>query len=240
MKPFYHLWARMTARICHRIDTSTPLRTSSASSPTAENSAAPPPTAPCPRPDLLDDAQTLDRGPLTAGEHWPSRPLDHLVAPGRLTTGTHAGHRRAGPAVGIRLAKESIMVISLLHEDIGPVVDWNIDPHTAFNDHPAAWSSSAPAHRAPRGTPSPNAPAAVSAMAHARRPAPRRWFPPCRRLLCTRCCPHQGAIVLPRTACGSVPWAMVVGAPDLARAGTGRAKSLHLDDRAAARQGQAG
>jgi hypothetical protein len=47
-------------------------------------------------------------------------------------------------------------------------------------------------------------------------------------------------IVLPRMARGIGAWARVVGAPSFARAGTSRAKSLRLDDRAATRQGRAG
>ncbi len=67
-------------------------------------------------------------------------------------------------------------MISLLHEDIGPVVDWTTDPRTAFNDHPAAWSSldPAPAIRVSRSTPPPGAPAAAPATAGTPHPVTRR------------------------------------------------------------------
>ncbi|MCP9213044.1 hypothetical protein [Streptomyces cucumeris] len=64
-------------------------------------------------------------------------------------------------------------MISLLHEDIGPVVSWSTDPRTAFNDHPAAWSSldAPPATCAPRGSRPQSAPAAAPAKAGSSRPA---------------------------------------------------------------------
>lgn len=67
-------------------------------------------------------------------------------------------------------------MMSLLHEDIGPIVSWSIDPRTAFNDHPAAWSSldSPPAIRASRGRQPQSAPAAALAKAGTQRPAARR------------------------------------------------------------------
>ncbi|MFE6163156.1 hypothetical protein ACFQ7F_30060, partial [Streptomyces sp. NPDC056486] len=46
---------------------------------------------------------------------------------------------------GLCRHNQGIEVISLLHQDVGPVVGWSTDPRTAFNDHPAAWSSLAPA-----------------------------------------------------------------------------------------------
>ena len=62
-------------------------------------------------------------------------------------------------------------MISLRHEDIGPVVDWATDPRTAFSDHPTAWPSLAPAPaiRASRITPPQSAPAASPAKATATR-----------------------------------------------------------------------
>lgn len=49
---------------------------------------------------------------------------------------------------GYVLHPQGIEVISLLHEDIGPVIGWDTDPRTAFTDHPGAWSCApAPAIR---------------------------------------------------------------------------------------------
>ncbi|MDX3372371.1 hypothetical protein PV387_41485 [Streptomyces sp. ME02-6987-2C] len=131
--------------------------------------------------DLLDHAPPSLVAALTGGEHWPSRTLDHLVTadgspPVRMAV-TDATADAQDLQWGYVLHQEGIEVISLLHEDIGPVVDWGIDPRTAFNDHPAAWPSSRPAffiHPPRGGMPAPNAPAAVPAMAHPKRSAPRR------------------------------------------------------------------
>lgn len=59
---------------------------------------------------------------------------------------------------GYVLHRQGIEVISLLHENIGPVVDWSTHPNTAFNDHPGAWSSLAPptGHAARRPHPGPD------------------------------------------------------------------------------------
>ncbi|MEU6904293.1 hypothetical protein ABZ935_02870 [Streptomyces coeruleorubidus] len=77
---------------------------------------------------------------------------------------------------GVCRHKQGVEVISLLHEDIGPIVSWSTDPRTAFNDHPAAWSSpdSPQAMRASRGRQPQSAPAAAPAKAGAPRPAVRR------------------------------------------------------------------
>ncbi|MCX4405673.1 MULTISPECIES: hypothetical protein [unclassified Streptomyces] len=98
------------------------------------------------------------------------------------------GHRNAtrveGPDLAQRdttceghgLCRQGIEVISLLHEDIGPIVSWSTDPRTAFNDHPAAWSSldTPPAIRASRGGQPQSAPATAPAKADTPRPAARR------------------------------------------------------------------
>ncbi|MFJ9712819.1 hypothetical protein [Streptomyces sp. NPDC101234] len=68
-------------------------------------------------------------------------------------------------------------MISLLHEDIGPLVSWSTDPRTAFNNHPAAWSSldAPPSIRTPpRGNQPHSAPAATPAKAGTPRTAARR------------------------------------------------------------------
>lgn len=130
--------------------------------------------------DLLDDAPPALVTALTGGEHWPSRTLDHLVTPDgsppvRMSV-TDETADAEDMEWGYVLHKEGVEVISLLHEDIGPIVSWAIDPRTACNDHPAAWSSrdSPPAIRASRSTPSPSAPAAAPAKAGPSRPTARR------------------------------------------------------------------
>ncbi|MGW7169974.1 hypothetical protein ACWGH3_32795 [Streptomyces sp. NPDC054884] len=130
--------------------------------------------------DLLDDAPPALVAALTGGEQWPSRTLDHLITPDgsppvRMTvTDETAGAQDM--QWGYVLHQQGIEVISLLHEDIGPVVDWATDPRTAFSDHPAAWSSLAPAPaiRASHSTPPQSASAASPAKAGAPRPATRR------------------------------------------------------------------
>ncbi|MFF8014665.1 hypothetical protein [Streptomyces sp. NPDC007929] len=130
--------------------------------------------------DLLDDAPPALVTALTGGEHWPSRTLDHLITPDgsppvRMSvTDTTADEQDV--QWGYVLHKEGVEVISLLHEDIGPIVSWSTDPRTAFNDHPAAWSvlDSPPAMRASRGRQPQSAPAAAPAKASAPRPAARR------------------------------------------------------------------
>ncbi|MET8130073.1 hypothetical protein [Streptomyces sp. NPDC005231] len=130
--------------------------------------------------DLLDDAPPALVNALTGGDHWPSRTLDHLVTPDgsppvRMSvTDTTADEQDM--QWGYVLHKEGIEVISLLHEDLGPVVDWATDPRTVFNDHPAAWSclDPAPTIRASRSTPSQSAPATAPAKAGTTRPATRR------------------------------------------------------------------
>ncbi|WP_055495478.1 hypothetical protein [Streptomyces sp. TP-A0356] len=130
--------------------------------------------------DLLDDAPPALVAALTGGEHWPSRTLDQLVTPDgsppvRMSVTDETADAQ-DMEWGYVLHKEGVEVISLLHEDIGPIVSWSIDPRTAFNDHPAAWSSRAspPAIRASRSTPTPSAPAAAPAKAGPSRPTARR------------------------------------------------------------------
>ncbi|MEV5449473.1 hypothetical protein [Streptomyces sp. NPDC052535] len=130
--------------------------------------------------DLLDGAPPALVSALTGGEQWPSRTLDHLVTPDgsppvRMSvTGETAAEQDM--QWGYVLHQQGIEVISLLHEDTGPVVDWATDPRTAFNDHPAAWSSPDPALaiRASRGRQPQSAPAAAPAKAGTPRPAARR------------------------------------------------------------------
>ncbi|MFF7791490.1 hypothetical protein [Streptomyces sp. NPDC007991] len=59
---------------------------------------------------------------------------------------------------GYVLGEAGIEVLSLLHEDNGPVVIRATNPLTVFNDHPAAWASLGPPPpvRATRSTPPPN------------------------------------------------------------------------------------
>ncbi|WP_370666696.1 hypothetical protein, partial [Streptomyces sp. IBSBF 2507] len=119
--------------------------------------------------DLLDGAPPALVAALTGGEQWPSRTLDHLITPDgsppvRMSV-TDETAAEQDMQWGYVLHKHGIEVISLLHEDTGPVVDWTTDPRTAFNDHPAAWSSPdpKPAIRASRGRQPQSAPAAAPA-----------------------------------------------------------------------------
>ncbi|MER5538834.1 hypothetical protein [Streptomyces mirabilis] len=130
--------------------------------------------------DLLDDAPPALVTALTGGEHWPSRTLDHLITP----DGSPPAHMSVTDTTadeqdmqwGYVLHKEGVEVVSLPHEDLGPVVSWSTDPRTVFNDHPAAWSSldPAPTIRASRGTQPQSGPAAAPAEASTPRPAARR------------------------------------------------------------------
>ena len=99
--------------------------------------------------DLLDGAPPALVATLTGGERWPSRTLDNLITPDgsppvRMTV-TDATAIEQDLQWGYILRPHGIEVISLLHEDAGPVVDWNTDPRTVFSDSPAHWSSTAPA-----------------------------------------------------------------------------------------------
>ncbi|MGQ4435337.1 hypothetical protein ACN6K3_008461 [Streptomyces sp. SAS_260] len=130
--------------------------------------------------DLLDDAPPPLVAALTGGENWPSRTLDHLITPDgsppvRMTV-TEETADEQDMQWGYVLRQEGIEVISLLHEDIGPLVHWATNPRTVFSDHPAHWSSSAPApaSQVSRSTPPPSAPAASPAKAGTQRPASRR------------------------------------------------------------------
>jgi hypothetical protein len=139
--------------------------------------------------DLLDDAPPALVAALTGGEHWPSRTLDQLVTPDGSPPVRMSVTDETADAQDIEwgyvLHKEGVEVISLLHEDIGPIVSWSIDPRTAFNDHPTAWSSrdSPPANRASRSTPTPSAPAAARRRPAPRAPPPAASFPSSSRSL---------------------------------------------------------
>ncbi|MGQ4376486.1 hypothetical protein ACN6K9_006850 [Streptomyces sp. SAS_267] len=130
--------------------------------------------------DLLDGTPPTLVAALTGGEHWPSRTLDNLITPDgsppvRMTVTDETANEQ-DMQWGYILREEGIEVISLLHEDVGPVVDWATDPRTAFSDHPAAWSSlhPAPVIWALRSTPPQSVPAAPPAKADTSRPARRR------------------------------------------------------------------
>ncbi|CAB72375.1 MULTISPECIES: hypothetical protein [Streptomyces] len=129
--------------------------------------------------DLLDGAPPALVTTLTGGEHWPSRTLDRLVTPDgsppmRMTV-TDATADAQDLQWGYVLHAEGIEVISILHADNGPLVDWAIDPRTAFNDHPAAWSPGpVPPRRGPRAAASANAPAAAPVKAGSPRSVGRR------------------------------------------------------------------
>ncbi|MFE9725963.1 hypothetical protein ACFYQ5_20785 [Streptomyces sp. NPDC005794] len=127
--------------------------------------------------DLLDGAPPSLITALTGTEQWPSRTLDHLITPDgsppvRMTVTDQTADAQ-DMDWGYVLHRQGIEVISLLHENIGPVVDWSTHPHTAFNDHPGAWSSLAPppGMQPVRRTRSRTAPAPAPADARATRPA---------------------------------------------------------------------
>jgi hypothetical protein len=130
--------------------------------------------------DLLEGAPHALVTALTGGEQWPSRTLDHLITPDgspplRMTVTDETADAQ-DMQWGYVLHRKGIEVISLLHEDIGPVVDWSTDPRTVFSDHPGAWSSLAPAPviRSVRSTPPQSTPATAPAKAGTPRPAARR------------------------------------------------------------------
>ncbi len=130
--------------------------------------------------DLLDGAPPTLVTALTGGEQWPSRTLDHLITPDgsppvRMTVTDETADAQ-DMQWGYVLHRQGIEVISLLHEDIGPAVDWSTDPRTVFSDHPDHWSSLAPPPviRAVRSTPPQSTPVAAPAKADAPRPATRR------------------------------------------------------------------
>ncbi|WSQ12907.1 hypothetical protein OG604_36930 [Streptomyces sp. NBC_01231] len=115
--------------------------------------------------DLLDGAPYLIVSILTGGQKLPSRTLDHLTTPGspqvRMTV-TDATAVEQDVQWGYVLHPHGIEVISLLHQDNGPAVDWNTDPLTVFSDNPTLWAANAPAPvvrhpyvTAPRATPVP-------------------------------------------------------------------------------------
>ncbi|MFE4017983.1 hypothetical protein ACFXPZ_11300 [Streptomyces sp. NPDC059101] len=124
--------------------------------------------------DLLDGAPPALVAALTGGDQWPSRTLDNLITPDgsppvRMTVTDYTADEQ-DMQWGYILHPHGIEVISLVHEDIGPVVDWNTDPRTVFSDNPAHWSSAAPA---PAITPVRTAPAPATPT-----PAPMSASPP--------------------------------------------------------------
>ncbi|PJN35887.1 hypothetical protein CG747_36410 [Streptomyces sp. CB02959] len=131
--------------------------------------------------DLLHGAPPALVAALTGGDQWPSRTLDNLITPdgappARMTVTDYTADEQ-DLQWGYILHPEGIEVISLLHEDIGPFVDWNTDPRTAFSDNPARWSSTAPPPviQAPRiAAPQAAAGAATPARGVPAHPAARR------------------------------------------------------------------
>ncbi|MFF8925818.1 hypothetical protein ACF1AO_00975 [Streptomyces longwoodensis] len=126
--------------------------------------------------DLLDDAPPALVAALTGGERWPSRTLDHLVTPDgsppvRMSVTDETADAQ-DMEWGYVLHKEGVEVVSLLHEDTGPIVSWSIDPRTAFNDHPTAWSCLDPAPS--RGRQLNSAPGAAPTKAGTPRVSARR------------------------------------------------------------------
>lgn len=126
--------------------------------------------------DLLDGAPHSVIQTLADGEHRPSRTLDVITPggspPARMTV-TEATADALDMEWGYILHPYGIEVISLLHEDIGPLVDWNTDPRSVFNDDPALWHTSA---LPPITAPTPPTPPAntATAVANSARPRPTR------------------------------------------------------------------
>lgn len=130
--------------------------------------------------DLLDGAPPALVNALTGGEHWPSRTLDHLITPDgsplvRMTVTDETADAQ-DMQWGYVLRQRGIEVISLLHEDIGPIVSWSTDPRTTFADHTAAWSclDPPPAVWPLRSTQHQRAPVAAPVKSGTPRPATRR------------------------------------------------------------------
>jgi hypothetical protein len=128
--------------------------------------------------DLLDGAPHPVVQALTGGEHRPSRTLDVITLDGsppvRMTV-TAATADALDMRWGYILHPYGIEVISLLHQDIGPVVDWNTDPRSAFSDDPTRWHTSAlPPVTAPTPPTPPRNASAAAANSPGARPALRR------------------------------------------------------------------
>ncbi|MEU1629245.1 hypothetical protein ABZ746_28800 [Streptomyces sp. NPDC020096] len=131
--------------------------------------------------DLLEGAPPALIAALTGGEKWPSRTLDHLITPDgsppvRMTVTDHTADEQ-DMQWGYLLHPHGIEVISLLHEDISPFVDWSTDPRTVFSDAPARWTSTAapPVIRPLRATaPRTATPTAAPAQGLPARPAAHR------------------------------------------------------------------
>ncbi|MGW1224865.1 hypothetical protein [Streptomyces sp. NPDC002530] len=129
--------------------------------------------------DLLDGAPPALVSSLVGDERWSSRTLDHLVTPDgsppvRMSV-TDATVEDQDMQWGYVLHGSGIEVISLMNEDLGPMVRWSTDPRSAFSDDPAAWSSLAAAPvRAPRTAPAPHAPTAIPPNPASARTVPHR------------------------------------------------------------------
>ncbi|OYP14871.1 hypothetical protein CFC35_10440 [Streptomyces sp. FBKL.4005] len=98
--------------------------------------------------DLLAGAPPQLVTALTGGEQWPSRTLDHLIAPDgsppvRMTV-TEQTAADQDVQWGYVLRSEGIEVISVAHADAGPIIGWDTDPRTRFSDHPAHWPAPTP------------------------------------------------------------------------------------------------
>ncbi|WP_265106384.1 hypothetical protein [Streptomyces sp. ET3-23] len=98
--------------------------------------------------DLLDGAPPALIAALTGGAEWPSRTLDKVITPDgsppvRMAVTDYTADEQ-DMEWGYLLHPDGIEVISLLHQDIGPLVDWDTDPRAVFSDSPARWTSIAP------------------------------------------------------------------------------------------------
>ncbi|MEU4174770.1 hypothetical protein [Streptomyces sp. NPDC026589] len=97
--------------------------------------------------DLLDGAPAEIIAALAGGEHWPSSTLDNLVTPDgspptRMTvTDSTAAEQDLEWVYVLRPA--GIEVIPAQRLASGPVIAWDTDPRTDFNN-PGAWPRVAP------------------------------------------------------------------------------------------------
>ncbi|MFC8708879.1 MULTISPECIES: hypothetical protein [unclassified Streptomyces] len=99
--------------------------------------------------DLLQGAPPALAEALTAGENWPSRTLNPPVTPGDTARErpavTHETALHMDVEWGYVLHPQGIEVINVLTDECGPVVDWDTDCLTTFDDAPDCWIPDRPA-----------------------------------------------------------------------------------------------
>ncbi|MCZ4102351.1 hypothetical protein [Streptomyces sp. H39-C1] len=130
--------------------------------------------------DLLDGAPLSLIAGLTGGAQWPSRALAHVITPDgsppvRMTVTDDTADAQ-GMQWGYVLHEQGIEVISLYHQDLGPIVKWSTDPRTLFSDDRELWfcDEPAPIIRSVQNTPPLGPPTSAPAKTGIQRPATRR------------------------------------------------------------------